>query len=246
MPSQADLDQLVEDLRSPDSSVRDDVGLARAADYIVGQVLDPGQCRWLGDRVIEHLDSPEAHVRAFAPLVLAMLADAGCSRPAWVEKAKQWYVEEQDLRGFDDEVGWIHAVAHGADYLGTVALQDLDDPGAVSSTLFERVLGSGSVTFVHGEEDRVAVALAVCLATVSDPALEVESWRQRLEGRVDDHAEKALSNLWRTLRSLYMLVGQTLQLGDASITVRDIGAVREALSRILHLATPWLWEEVDH
>ncbi|MFJ4953043.1 DUF2785 domain-containing protein [Streptomyces sp. NPDC088760] len=33
----------------------------------------------------------------------------------WYAAFSAWYPAEQDTRGWDDSLGWLHAVAHGAD-----------------------------------------------------------------------------------------------------------------------------------
>ena len=61
--------------------------------------------------MLERLDHERAEARAFAPLVLASLVAAGDFRDHWVPAVTAWYVHEQDARGHDPDLGWVHAVA---------------------------------------------------------------------------------------------------------------------------------------
>ncbi|WP_256259773.1 DUF2785 domain-containing protein (plasmid) [Streptomyces atratus] len=67
---------------------------------------------------------PEVQARTFAPLVLCSVLTRGHTVPGLISKeaAERWYAElsawypaEHDTRGWDDSLGWLHAVAHGAD-----------------------------------------------------------------------------------------------------------------------------------
>ncbi|HZE00056.1 MAG TPA: DUF2785 domain-containing protein, partial [Micromonosporaceae bacterium] len=33
----------------------------------------------------------------------------------WQRAVGAWFLGETDLRGWDDQLGWLHAIAHGAD-----------------------------------------------------------------------------------------------------------------------------------
>jgi hypothetical protein len=39
----------------------------------------------------------------------------------WYAAYSAWYPAERVTRGWDDELGWLHAVAHGADVASTFA-----------------------------------------------------------------------------------------------------------------------------
>ncbi|NNG39004.1 DUF2785 domain-containing protein [Flexivirga sp. ID2601S] len=46
--------------------------------------------------------------------------------PAWTDAVLAWWPAEQDLRGYDEQLGWVHAVAHGADAVGALGFAGPD------------------------------------------------------------------------------------------------------------------------
>lgn len=91
------LDELSAALRSPDPAVRDDWAYAELARLIPGLTED--QRVGLGDELAGRFTDPEIQSRAFAPLVLARLVEAGAYRPGWQDAFAHWYPAETDLRG---------------------------------------------------------------------------------------------------------------------------------------------------
>ncbi|MFB7918851.1 DUF2785 domain-containing protein [Streptomyces sp. NPDC056061] len=71
----------------------------------------------LGNEMAGRFTEPRVEARTFAPLVLDLLVAAGDFEAGWVDAFERWYPAEQDLRGHDDTLGRLHAVAHGVDLL---------------------------------------------------------------------------------------------------------------------------------
>lgn len=75
-----------------------------------------------------------------------------------LEQGLAYFEAEQDLRGFDSEKGWMHAIAHAADYLWVlaqhrhVAVSDLE---RIMDALVEKVTASVAHIYLYGEEDRL-------------------------------------------------------------------------------------------
>jgi Protein of unknown function (DUF2785) len=77
----------------------------------------------LGDRMTQRLSHTGIRARTFAAMILAwvVLRDARTEElpvecvPGWQATFAAWWREETDLRGWDAQLGWLHAVAHGAD-----------------------------------------------------------------------------------------------------------------------------------
>ena len=107
-------------LRSPDPVVRDGQAYSVLATWISRGVLPAEQLRELGDEMVRRFGDAEIQARTFAPLILDSIVSAGVFEPSWVPPFERWYVAEEDLRGHDAKLGWLHAVAHGADLLGTL------------------------------------------------------------------------------------------------------------------------------
>lgn len=241
----AALDALVEDLRSPDPVVRDDRAYGTAVRWTPG--LDTAERRWLGDRMAGLFDDPGVQARAFAPLVLARIADAGDWRQEWWEAFAGWYPGEADLRGYDASLGWVHAAAHGADLLGALARRPQQDPAPLLELAVARLLADTAHLFDAQEDDRIARALARVLCRPDLGVAESVGWldtvsaafRTGKPGPVPAWA----SNTMRTLRMLYLLVDRGLlgPAGDGPVsTVTQREAVLDALAATLAIVTPYL------
>src|SRR5450432_3682410 len=129
-----DLAALVDDLRSPDPRVRDDGAYGTLASRVAEGRADEHLIT-LGDAGAALLGDPTIQARSFGALLLAALVervntlssgiprsgDADDVRPIdvvrWLATFLTWYSGEQDLRGHDQTLGWLHALAHGADTL---------------------------------------------------------------------------------------------------------------------------------
>src|SRR3954454_16267376 len=108
-------------LRSPDPVVRDAHAYSTLATWIGKGVLDEEQLRALGNEMAERFADEEIQARTFAPLTLDAIVSGGVFEPVWVPPFERWYVAEEDLRGHDPKLGWLHAIAHGSDLLGALA-----------------------------------------------------------------------------------------------------------------------------
>src|SRR4051794_10616907 len=100
-------------LRSPDPAVRDRQAYSTLATWIGRGVLGQHELRALGAEMVARFADPEIQARTFAPLILASIVSVGVFESAWVPPFERWYVAEENLRGYDGKLGWLHAVAHG-------------------------------------------------------------------------------------------------------------------------------------
>lgn len=112
--------------------------------------------------------------RSFSALILAEIItrdnEAGLLPPEtllrWGDRVFGWLVRERDLRGFVPGKGWAHAVAHGADVLGALATSEA--MGRLELTVLldvvaDRLVSRTEDRFVHGEDDRLALATMTVL-----------------------------------------------------------------------------------
>ncbi|WP_371496979.1 DUF2785 domain-containing protein [Kitasatospora sp. NBC_00374] len=193
-------------LRSPAPVLRDEQALYLLERWIPG--LDPALRRRLGDEMAERLTDPEVQARTFAPLVLAELVRAGEYEPRWLAAFAAWYPAETDLRGHHPELGWLHAVAHGADLLGALGRCPRVDPAPLLSLGAARLLAPTDHVLDAMEDGRLAYALALTLTRPELTEQQSLGWLGPVEaafaarrpGPVPAH----LSNTVRTLRALYL------------------------------------------
>ncbi|MEU9858817.1 DUF2785 domain-containing protein [Streptomyces sp. NPDC047974] len=143
-PASADLpalaDELAEALRHPDPELRDGAPYVVLRTWIERDVIDRALRARLGAVMAARFDDPEIQARAFAPLVLDMIVARGDFDPAWLAAFRRWYPAETDLRDHDPRLGWLHAVAHGADLLGAFGSHPDVEPGAMLALAAERLV----------------------------------------------------------------------------------------------------------
>ena len=161
--------ELTEALRSPDPVLRDELALTVLADLV--PTLDPGLRQVLGASMEARFQDPEIQARTLAPLILAELVRHGEFQPSWLAAFEAWYPAETDLRGYDQELGWLHAVAHGADLLGVFGRCAHVDPASMLRLAAERLLAPTGFVLRDQEDDRLGYALAL-----TSTRLELTAW----------------------------------------------------------------------
>ncbi|MEV5961779.1 DUF2785 domain-containing protein [Kribbella sp. NPDC051952] len=233
-------------LRSPDPMVRDKQAYSVLATWIGRGVLPAQQLRALGDEMVPRFGDSEIQARTFAPLVLDAIVSAGVYEPSWVPPYERWYVAEDDLRGYDVKLGWLHAVAHGADLLGTLGLHSAVEPVQMLRLGIGRLLTPTDYVFRDMEDDRLGYALAATLTRREladsdvvewlDPALRAFS-NPPVEGIAPE-----VTNTIRTLRALYVFVDHGVRVPASAADVTQIpqgDAVKTKIAEVLRVVTPY-------
>ncbi|GAA4112579.1 DUF2785 domain-containing protein [Nocardioides fonticola] len=129
--------------------------------------------------------------RSFSALILGECIARDNERPLvpggkvleWGDRLATWLLRERDVRGFVPEKGWAHAVAHGADALGTLAQSP--HLGKAELTVLLDVIADRLVLpveqlFANGEPDRLAAATVHILRRGTVPMTVVEPWINRI------------------------------------------------------------------
>lgn len=249
------VDELTEALTSPDPVLRDEQAYPVLTAWILDGRLD-GQLTALGDRMVAMFAHPEIQARSFAALILAALVHRDTSAgvlaaPAvlrWRDGFAGWWLSETDLRGWDSERGWLHAVAHGADAVGEFGLSPRlggDDLAGLLDLACARLLAPTAEVFAEQEDDRVALAMATVLTRPKLSAAAATGWlaavRQDFEKGEPGPVPACASNTMRTLRSLYLMVDRGFRAdpdADGTLVPPHRDAILPALGEVLHLAFP--------
>ncbi|MFB7474597.1 DUF2785 domain-containing protein [Kitasatospora sp. NPDC056184] len=234
-------------LRSPDPHVRDSLAYEQLCRWV--PLLTPEQRLALGDEMAERLSDPEIQARTFAPLILADLADLGAHRPAWLDAFARWYLAESDLRGFDPGLGWLHAVAHGADYLAALGRGPLlADPAPLLELVAARLLAPTDHVLDALEDDRLGRALAQILTRPELTERQALGWLDviaaqppRRPSATTGAVPAVVSNTLRTLRMLYVLAdrGVRMERGGDPVPLPHSAALRERIAGILVVNSPF-------
>jgi hypothetical protein len=249
------VDELLNALCSPDPELRDEQAYPVLAAWIMAGHLD-GQLTRLGEQVIGLLAHPQIQARTFAALTLAALVHRDSTAAVldtqsllrWTDRFASWWLAETDLRGWDDQLGWLHAVAHGADVIGELALSPRlggDDLARLLDLAAARLLAPASYVFAHQEDDRVALAMATILARPELTAAAAVSWleavRRYFEASRPGPVPAPAANTTRTLRSLYLMADRGFR-PDPDQSDKHVpphrAEILAVLSEVLHQAFP--------
>ncbi|MFG2908914.1 DUF2785 domain-containing protein [Kitasatospora sp. NPDC048286] len=249
LPAGPGLDELVaelaEALGDPDPEVRDGYPYAVLAAWIGRGVIDGERCLALGDLMVERFTHPRIEARTFAPLVLVMIVNQGHLRPEWIDAFADWYRSEADLRGRDETLGWLHAVAHGADLLGACGRRPEVDPGPLLVLAAERLLVPTDYLFAEREDNRLARALALVLTRPDLTPERSTAWLSTV-GDAFVGMERGPMPVWasntvRTLLALYALadLGVPTERGGNPVPLAHGAAVKARLAEVLRPVFPY-------
>ena len=201
VPTDRPLDDLTAELTtllgSTDPEIRDGLAYPTLATWIDRGVYDdllPG----LGDGMAAGLaagigerDTDSVFRRSFSALILGECIARDNERPLvsggkvleWGDRIATWLLRERDVRGFVGGKGWAHAVAHGADALGTLAQSPHLGKAELTvllDVIADRLVMPVDALFAHGEPDRLAAATVQILRRGTVPMTVVEPWINRV------------------------------------------------------------------
>ncbi|MGW4892104.1 DUF2785 domain-containing protein [Kitasatospora sp. NPDC004240] len=246
-PTPALLDEVSAALRSPDPEIRDLLAYEQLCRWVPR--LAPSELERLGDAMAARLSDPEIQARTFAPLVLAEIADAGVWQPRWLDAFARWYPAETDLRGWHPELGWLHAVAHGADLLAALGRSPLTaDPGPLLALAAARLTAPTDHVWDALEDDRLGRAVAVVLTRPGLTEEQALAWLDPIAAQPPRRPSAAtpgvpanVSNTLRTLRMVSVLADRGVRAvrGGEALPVRHSEALRARIAEVLVVNSPF-------
>lgn len=162
---------LADCLGDPDPFARDGVGYTGIATILRSGDVEVDTTRALMSRLLTLLMdddvSGNGFVQPFAALALAEVARvdrvtpifSAAERSELVSAATHYLTNVRDYRGFDDEDGWRHGIAHGADFLMQIVLNaELDDEHVrpIVAAALSQVRAADGHAYVFGESQRLS------------------------------------------------------------------------------------------
>jgi hypothetical protein len=220
-------------LRNPDPVVRDEHAYTVLSQLIPGLDRDVGVA--LGDEMAGRLTDQELHARSFAALVLASVVERGLFRRPWLDAFATWYPRERDLRGYDPELGWLHAAAHGADLLGAFGLHEQVSPVEMLDLAVQRLRAPTAHVFAEMEDCRLAHAIALTLTRARQEPDWLDPLQADLSADTAAHVLPHFANMIRVLQALYVFAdrgvrrswegGEVLELPGAEALQAKIGEI---------------------
>lgn len=187
-------------LASPDPVLRDDVAFSAAEKWIVrDRLVEPDDLRrlmalWTGnlDDGLGAAGDDRIFKRSFSALSLSLIAARDAATPFLTADEAQglfgrlldYFQRERDLRGFDAERGWMHAVAHTSDAFKFLARGRYWMPGNLPRLLdaMRAKIEASPIVFAWGENTRMAWALHAAARRPEADVPAVEAWIVRWEG----------------------------------------------------------------
>lgn len=232
--------ELVGMLRSPDPVIRDELAYTVLGRFIPD--LDADACTVLGDEMAGRLTDRELHVRSFGALVLASVVNRGLFRKQWLEAFEAWYPHERDLRGYDQELGWLHAAAHGADLLGAFGLHDQVRPERMLDLAAVRLRTPTGYVFAELEGCRLAHGIALTLTRGEQDTVWLDSLSAVLDEDDAAHVLPYVTNIIGVLQALYIFADRGVRRTWSDTQVMTLPGARQLKARIgdaLRLVLPY-------
>ncbi len=182
--------QLLNCLASPDPKVRDGIAFEALSHWMRNKELSISTYQLMFNQLIravtEQVDDEYGVYQPFAVLILAELARVDRKSPYLSKLQRQTLLSSaakkltnvQDYRGFDSSVGWRHNVAHSADLLLQLSLNDNIEKSQLDIML--KALASQVSPFEHfyvyGEAKRLSLPVVYVFLRKQHSVAEWEAW----------------------------------------------------------------------
>ena len=245
MPRLADV--LADMLAAPDPVVRDEFGYTAVSVWGRRGVLDSELGR-LGDIMAERLTAhPEVQARTFAALVFGVVLGRAVDLPRgtverWYELFETWYRTERDVRGYDETLGWLHAVAHGADAAVAFARAvPRHAPDILELCAHRMTAKDTDYRYCQLEDARLARAVTAVLHTPDLNRDQALGWIDVVDDAFADAGRGPCppwaANTFATLQALHLHLIRGLRAGGVPWHGDEVA---ERIAAILRLPYPWL------
>lgn len=184
---------------SPDPELRDDLGYAILVRWIYRKnLLSTATLLSLTDEFRGNLadgigenGTNSVLKRSFSALHLSEMATRDAKIPFMgaeryhklVAEAISYLKAEQDLRGYDAKLHWIHATAHTADLLNALADNAMlthEEAAVILTAIADRLKTAPSV-YSQGEQNRLAAAIVSVVHRPDFDAAGFDAWLARIE-----------------------------------------------------------------
>jgi hypothetical protein len=241
---------LVACLGDPNPQLRDATAFEALSTWMRSGELDAATLRKLRDAVMPGLTAWDAAgFRApFSALVMAEIARTdrikawmtADEREAMVQAAAKFLPSVKDYRGFSDQEGWRHGVAHGSDFVLQLAL----NPG-VNKTQLDRLLEAiasqvapaGAPAYHNAEPERLAQPVFYIAQRGMHDEDEWNAWFDRLlnpaplkDWESAFNSEAGLAKRHNVLAFILVLHAGVSESANPNVA-RMMPALRDALKR---------------
>ncbi len=159
---------LTDCLADPNPVFRDDLAYKGFYALLRNRQLSEATMLALADNLQARLGGAEGDgfERPFAALILSEVARADRVQPFLASQRRAqlldasltWFANVRDYRGFDDQVGWRHSIAHGADLMLQLSLNPAFGKGELTRIrdAIATQISPANHFYIYGEGQRLA------------------------------------------------------------------------------------------
>lgn len=236
--------------RNPD--IRDGVAYEGLATWLRNKELNAETIRRLKQTLLEMVQGPgdnDGFEKPFAALILAEIARVDRTTPfmnnydrtGFVKEAAGYMRRISDYRGYSDNNGWRHNVAHTADWLMQLSLNEKITPADfvdIREAIGSQVRANRHHAYIHGEPARMARPILFLARRGAFTEAEWTAWIEEISAPapLDSwsaafRSESGLAqrhNVKQFLHALYL----NASLSEDENTRRLLPGVKEALRKI--------------
>lgn len=186
------IEKLLEHIGSTDPELRDNLIYNTWNYWIAQDILSLPQLQYILQKSLDeqHLyyklgeeNTDSVFTRSFSLLLIALLLEAHL-RKSFItdehvnlihQQLVHYMINEKDSRGYVDEKGWSHAIAHASDVIESFAQLSLTSNQYIEwLQTIQKIICSSANVYVHLEDERLARACITILNTslLSDNIIE--------------------------------------------------------------------------
>ena len=234
IPDKYSLEELTDEIFSyignTDPDLRDDIGYVVYANWLeMGQYSHEELSKHI-QILLENLEfgigedeTDSVFLRSFSVLLLAEIIHNDNKAPQLdkkqiqdiIEKGLSYLQAEKDPRGFVQEKGWAHALAHTADLMRVLVRNEhtsLREHRRILHGISEKLVSASDWVYLHGEDDRLSAAVLSILQRDLLPVSAIKEWLDSFTAPswkgawTDEDRTRAFFNVRNFIRSLFLQV----------------------------------------
>lgn len=195
-------------LQNPDPVLRDDIGFEGLQHWMRGGQLETGTVQAIRVALLARLTAadPSGFAQPFAALALAEVARVDRLKPylsaqersTLLTAATTYLTGVRDYRGFDQQAGWRHGVAHAADLMLQLSLNPAlgkAEHEAILGAIASQVIAHGGHFYLYGEGERLMAPVFYLARRDTLASADWDAWFARLVAPINAKAPTTQTTL---------------------------------------------------
>lgn len=245
--------QLLNCLANPDAKIRDGIAFETLSFWLrndhLSNVIHLKMYDYLTNVLTSKVKDSNGVYQSFSMLMLSEVARVdrktpfltGVQRDRLVIIGTNFLTNLRDYRGFTDNVGWRHGIAHSSDLMLQLALNPKITKAQLDTmldALASQVTANDQHAYIHGEPKRIAMAVLYIFLKKQH---SVEEWNKWLSSVITSSpfnqwqdvykSEKGLTKLHNTQSFLFSLYA-TIKASKNETLVKMVPALENAIKEV--------------